>query len=160
MEMVVGLLGVLKAEGPICRWIRSTRWRGWLDVGGRGSGSGVDAARVRGATAGILGTDGVCWMRSGRGLERRARSSRRVGWRGEPGVCDLHVGVNRKTERRDGQSRRAGQLSEVGEGSVPDRRGRRSAGAIIDRVRSDGDEFVWAISQWQEREICFRKRRG
>jgi non-ribosomal peptide synthetase component F len=28
-EMVVGLLGVLKAGAPICRWIRNPHWRGW-----------------------------------------------------------------------------------------------------------------------------------
>ena len=29
LEMMVGLLGILKAGGPTCRWIRSIRRRGW-----------------------------------------------------------------------------------------------------------------------------------
>src|SRR5262249_50070986 len=92
-----------------------------LHAGKRRSGSGADRARAVGAAAGLRRTDSL----SGRGDGEDRRGEReRTGERGrrrEPGLCDLHLWIDRKTEGSDDRTRRTLQLSEVGERELSNR---------------------------------------
>ena len=133
LEMVVGLLGMLKAGGPTCRSTRNTRrsdWRSWW--------------RIRDATVLLTQADIVDRLRRigeagdlpGRGPGRAERSSdedpaSEVPAR-QPGLRDLHLGLDRTAKGRDDHAPRDRQPAALDAGAL---RPGRADGAPEDAVQ-------------------------
>ena len=134
LEMVVGLLGILKAGGAAYLPLDPTYPRERLEW--MLSDSRTPVILTRDALRDRLSSDSrtiVCIDREESAITRAPSTNLEDGRRpGSPRVRHLHVWLNRAAQGGDDRSPRPEQLSHVVFGYVPDRSRRRGSGPLVD----------------------------